>query len=106
MPGASWLTTLHSLLTKLKHTRNSGRPYPSATAKSSNDVPTTSDSHAPDNDNGYLELRDTRLLRGFGAGEVRTDIQGERAAKRTVEEGVVHKTVVIHQELMPEREYG
>lgn len=52
---------------------------------------------------GYLELRDTRPLRDYELRSVRTEIQGEGAAPKGLEEGLVPKTIAVHQSMRQER---
>lgn len=73
MPGASWLTGMNSLV------------------RSNTVTPSSGGSMIPGGhtrEKGYHEL-----------GSVRTDIRGEGAAPRTLEEGVVYKTVAVHQSM-------
>lgn len=48
-------------------------------------------------DKGYLEFDDTRRFGDYDLGPVGTDVRGEGATPRTLEEGVVHKTTDVHQ---------
>ncbi|KAM0796848.1 hypothetical protein BDR22DRAFT_892787 [Usnea florida] len=115
MPGTSCLTTLHSLVTRLKRALSSYRNNHPYTTKSPDQSSMIEERSVPDH--SYLELHDVRLLRGFGSGgrglrvgglgdggitfgegSVKTEIEGMRMPGARVEEGVVHKTVVLRQE--------
>lgn len=54
-------------------------------------------------DLGYLELHDTRHLGDYEFGSVRTEIQGEGAAPKGLEEGLIPKTIAVHQSMRQER---
>ena len=58
-------------------------------------------------DKGYLEIQDTLHVRdyelGSVLGSVRTEIRGDTATPRTIEDGVVHKTTDVHQTMRQER---
>ncbi len=103
MPGAFWLARISSLgkssrggasssHLRLSHRSISGTPSEAFVGTSG---------RARDKD--YLVLNDTRDLGGWDFGSVRTEIRGEGAAPRTVEEGVVHKTVDVYQSMRQER---
>ena len=51
-------------------------------------------------DKGYLELHDIGHLGDDALRSVRTVTRGEGTATRTLEEGVVHKTIDVHQSMM------
>lgn len=83
MPGASWLTRMNSLVgpsnkVGLVHRSNTGTPFSGGSMLPGGHTC----------ERGYHEL-----------GSVRTDTRGEGAAPRTLEEGVVHKTIAVHQSM-------
>lgn len=53
-------------------------------------------------DKSYLELLDIRHLGDCELGSVRTEIRGEGAGPRTLEEGVVRKTIAVDQSMKQE----
>lgn len=116
MLGASWLASTRSLALKFKSGASSlALTFRSGVSSSkaglshgtSSMVPSSGDTmisggHA--RDKGYLELHDIGHLGDHHhLGSVRTEIRGEGAALRSLEEGVVHKTVDVHQSTMQER---
>lgn len=97
MPGASWLASMNSLVLKSRNRTSSSKielSHRSNTGLYSSGEFMISGGQA--RDKGYLELHD------IGDNELRsvkTVIRGEGTAPRTLEEGVVHKTIAVHQSM-------
>ena len=95
MPGASLLASVNSL-----RSRN-GAPNSKIglSNRSNTGMPSSGESmirSGHSRDKGYLELNDPRHLKDFKLGSVSTEIRGE-AGPRTLEMGVVHKTIDVRQ---------
>ena len=100
MPHSTWLSTLRSRFFKSKY--SDSRSKIGVSQKPSLGVPSSQESILPDSHpraNDYLELQDTRHRRDYELGSVRTEIQGMRASPGTVQEGVVHKSIAVHQSM-------
>ena len=103
MPGASWLASLNSLVLKSKKGASSSKIELSH--RSNTGIPFAGDSTVPAGharDKGYFELHETRHLGDCELGSVRTEIRGEGAGPRTLEEGVVRKTIAVDQSMKQE----
>ena len=95
MPGVSLLASMNSVFFKARNSAlgNSQRSNPGVSSREFI-LPS-----GPMRDKDYLELQDTRH---FGE-SVRTEIRAEGARSKSLEDGVVHKTVAFHQSMMQER---
>ena len=98
MPGAFWLAILNTLVLKsrasswklgLSHRSNTG------TLSFGGSIDPASRAR----DKGYLELHGTRHLSDDELRLVGTEVRGEGADPRTLEEGVVHRTIAVHQSM-------
>ena len=100
MPGASWIASIKSLIFKSRNENSSSKI--GLSHRSNVGIPPTGELGSHTRDKGYLELHDTRHLGRYGLGSVRTEIWGEGAAPTILEEGVVHKTIDVHQSMRQE----
>lgn len=102
MPGASLLASLSSLVLRFRSSTSRSKVGPldkPNTGLASEELPI---SGGRVRNKGYVELHDTRYFGGYGLESVITEIRGEGAAPTTLE-GVVHKTVTVHQSMRQER---
>ena len=97
---AAWLVSLRSRLFQSRFTTassdvaNQPRTGVMTGACPSDEVAIAS-YHA--GDGGYLELIDTRHVEDYELGLVTTEIRGAADGRRIHEEGVVHKSIAVHQ---------
>ncbi|KAM0802371.1 hypothetical protein BDR22DRAFT_887605 [Usnea florida] len=98
MPGAILLASMNSLALRCRNAASgSGVRF---ARRTSTELPASQDLIIPNKyvrDKGYLELYDTRRLGEDGLGPSRTNIGGEQTYPNDLEEGVVRKTVTVHQ---------
>lgn len=97
MPGATLLTSMNSLVLRIKHAAINSRVRLSR--GTTTELPSSEDLIIPnryERDKGYLELHDTRRLGEDRLGSIRTDVRGEGVVPRDLEEGVVRKTITVH----------
>ena len=98
MPGASLLASMNSLVLRTRHAAFNSRVRLSRRA--SKELHSSEGSiilNGYERDRGYLELHDTRGFGEYDNGSTRTDIRGEGGSPRCLEEGVVRKTITVHQ---------
>lgn len=95
---ASWLASMRSCLTQSRIWSSRSKvnvPYNSRTVICPSDEVVITGHHA--GDGGYLELGDSRDAEDYELGSVKTEIRGTTDGQRIFEEGVVHKSVAVHQ---------
>lgn len=93
----SWLASIRSRLPKCWPSSpvRDGNSYLSETRAYPSDEVAIAGHHG--GDDGYLELSDSRHAENDELGLVTTEIQGAADGQRTHEEGVVQKSIAIHQ---------
>lgn len=104
LPRVSWPSSLKSLVLKSKTGASSSKIR--LGRRSGTEITSSGKSMIPGghvHDQGYLELRDTRPLGGHEITSVKTEIQGEGATPKYLQEGLTPKSIAVHQSMRQER---